>query len=121
MARTDGSSDVIMMGKDYAGPEGKRLCSELTAGLGRAGALYIGKRRLHASCLGLIRISQVHSLVKIRQQYMSSGCVLYASPYIWYIHLIINKGVCAGCGGIVYISAWASALLVLPDWAMREP
>ena len=43
---------------------------------------------------------------------MSSGCVLYASPYIWYIHLIINKGVCAGCGGIVYISAWASALLV---------
>lgn len=68
MARTDGSSAVIRIGKAYAGPEGKRLCSELTAGLGRAGALYIGKRRLHASCLGLIRISQVHSLVKIRQQ-----------------------------------------------------
>ena len=31
---------------------------------------------------------------------------LVYSPYF-------NKGVCAGCGGIVYISAWASALLVL--------
>ena len=44
MARTDGSSAVIRMGKAYAGPEGKRLCSELTAGLGRAGALYIGEK-----------------------------------------------------------------------------
>lgn len=38
MARTDGFSAVIRMGKAYAGPEGKRLCSEPTAGLGRAGA-----------------------------------------------------------------------------------
>ena len=106
MARTDGFSAVIRMGKAYAGPEGKRLCSEPTAGLGRAGALYIGKRRLHASCLGLIRISQVHSLVKrSEERRVGKECRSRWSPY----------------GGIVYISAWASALLVLPNWAMREP
>lgn len=39
---------------------------------------------------------------------------LVYSPYF-------NKGVCAGCGGIVYISAWASALLVQLYRAMRRP
>ena len=69
MARTDGFSAVIRMGEKLTPGLKERGCApEPTAGLGRAGALYIGKRRLHASCLGLIRISQVHSLVKIRQQ-----------------------------------------------------
>ena len=103
MARTDGSSAVIRMGKAYAGPEGKRLWSftcVLSWAYQNLASSQFGQDKATVDVLGMC--------------FIRIPLYLVYSPYF-------NKGVCAGCGGIVYISAWASALLVLPDWAMREP
>ena len=71
------------------------------------------RRLLDALCLTLRNFATFQSLVKNEVTVDVHGCVLF-SPLCICIYMQI-------WGGSIYISAWASALLVQLNWAMRRP